>query len=444
MGYKHYVVTPIAHALGLSAPSVNRPHTHASWGAKNFRMVQSSPQKRLGYEEYRDLGAGVDIQRIIHYRDATLSDSTIVLTDTDAIKIETAAGKTWSYINTEYTTGTAQVNASPPGATNAQIDGAGTPDWVDATDITAPAIGDKFILDADWTADEEPDASWREILTVDSDTQITLTSTYDEDQVATAAYTIRKKYAVPTNERWSWCIVQDASNNNLLIFTNGGDYVQSWNGAGTATALDSTNAVKARYCIEYADRLILADMYLSGSRRAYTVKCSKNGDPTDWTDSTAAEYDLIETEDIIMGLGRIGNSMVVYKEDSLIFANRTGRSTDPLEFPTHRKGIGTPAPYSIVQAMGTNLFLGRDDFYVINGTMPEPIGEPVRAKFFELVNEEEIKRTFGFHNRTQNEVRWLVTDNDANRWEFVYNYRYKEWYVYERADKMSCGGKGGI
>ena len=443
MGYKHYVVTPIAHALELSAPAINQPHTHASWGAQNFRIQQASPQKRSGYQEYRDLGAGVDVQQIIYYRDATLSDSTIVLTDTDAIKIETAAGKTWSYINIEHTAGTAQVNGDVDSGNNAKIDGT-TTDWVDDTDFTAPEEGDKFILDADWTEDEEPDANWGEIATITDDDSIVLADTYGEDQVAAADYTILKKYAVPDNERWTWCIVQDSSNNNRLIFTNGGDYVQSWTGSDRATNLDTTNAVKARYCIEYADRLILADTYISDSRRAYTVKCSKNGDPTDWTDSTAAEYDLIETEDVIMGLGKVGNSLVVYKEDSLVFGNRTGKSTNPLAFPTQRKGIGTPAPYSIVQAMGTNLFLGRDDFYMINGDMPTPIGESVRHTFFDMVNTEEIKRVFGEHNRDQNEVRWLATDDDGDRWEFVFNYRYKEWYVNNREHVMSCFGKGGI
>jgi hypothetical protein len=60
------------------------------------------------------------------------------------------------------------------------------------------------------------------------------------------------------------------------------------------------------------------------------------------------------------------------------------------------------------------------------------------------VNAEEVKRVFGAHNRKQNEVRWLATDDDGNRWEFVFNYRYKEWYVNDRAHKMSCFGKGGI
>ena len=145
-----------------------------------------------------------------------------------------------------------------------------------------------------------------------------------------------------------------------------------------------------------------------------------------------------------MGLGRVGNSLVVYKEDSLIFGHRTGISTDPIAFPTQRIGIGTPAPYSIVQAMGSNLFLGRDDFYMLNGDMPTPIGGPIRTKFFDIIGTEEIKRVYGYHNREQNEVRWFATDNDSQRWCFVYNYRYQQWYVYEFADAFSCGGKGGL
>ena len=434
--YRKYMIRPLQHGQDLSIPSINQPFENATWGALNFKVEQRSIKKRRGYVLHRNLGPSVEVQNIIWMIYSGGTAATIVLTDTDAIKLETATGKTWSYINEEHTTGTAQTNADP----SAQIDGsvAGTvTDWVDATDDSAPAVGDWLILDADYTADEEPNTDWRQILTVDSDSQITLTGTYGQVQVVKAAYTIIKKYTVPDNERWTWCQVLDK-----LYFTNGAVNVQVWTGAGHATTLDSTDATKARYCIEYADRLVLADLFIAGSRQLYTVKWSANGDPTDWTSSDAGSNDLTDTDDFITGMGKVGENLIIYKQDSIVIANKTGDPDDPIHFPRQRKGIGTPAPYSIVHAHDTNFFVGRRDFYMINGDRPESIGGNVRSKFFDIVNPTEVKRVFGYHHELENEVRWITTDKDGNRWMFCFDYIYGEWTVNQYADLLSCAGKG--
>ena len=423
--HRKAVFRPLEHALEVDAPSLHQHLGYAAWPAQNFKILQRSLQKRYGYSEVRDLGE--EIQAIIFYTSTAGANSTVYLTPTNACEYESSG--TFSYITKKYSTGTVS------GITNDAVTGASSPDWV-STD--GPAKGDFFIMDDDLTAASEVDQHWQEIETVTNDTSIVL---YDHYRGATSSgdYTIRQVYTVPTNERWSWCTFDDK-----LVITNGNCYPQYWTGSDEFVNCNTTLATRARYCIEYADRLLLADMYVSGSRAPWTVMWSKNGNLTDWDDSTAGSADLGDTEDIITGLGKVGGDLIVYKTDSIVVGNRTGVSTAPIIFPRYQPGIGCPAPYSIVPAMGTNFFIGRDDFYLMMGTQPYPIGEKIRYKFFDIVNPTELKRAYGYANTLQNEIRWLVTDEDNNRRCFIYDYKRKEWGHYRYADNMSCGGRGTV
>jgi len=423
--HRKAVFRPLEHALEVDSPSLHQNLGYAAWPAQNFKILQRSLQKRYGYSEVRDLGE--EIQAIIFYTSTAGANSTVYLTPTNACEYESSG--TFSYITKKYSTGTVS------GITNDAVTGASSPDWV-STD--GPAKGDFFIMDDDLTAASEVDQHWQEIETVTNDTSIVL---YDHYRGATSSgdYTIRQVYTVPTNERWSWCTFDDK-----LVITNGNCYPQYWTGSDEFVNCNTTLATRARYCIEYADRLLLADMYVSGSRAPWTVMWSKNGNLTDWDDSTAGSADLGDTEDIITGLGKVGGDLIVYKTDSIVVGNRTGVSTAPIIFPRYQPGIGCPAPYSIVPAMGTNFFIGRDDFYLMMGTQPYPIGEKIRYKFFDIVNPTELKRAYGYANTLQNEIRWLVTDEDNNRRCFIYDYKRKEWGHYRYADNMSCGGRGTV
>jgi len=101
--YRKYMIRPLQHGVDLSIPGLHQPFENATWGAQNFTIEQRSMKKRRGYIEHRDLGRNVNVQQIIWMIYSGGTAATIVLTDTDAIKIETDTGKTWSYINEEHT-----------------------------------------------------------------------------------------------------------------------------------------------------------------------------------------------------------------------------------------------------------------------------------------------------------------------------------------------------
>jgi hypothetical protein len=411
----------------MGAPSLHQDLTHADWPAQNFRIGQRSVQKRYGYKEDRDLGDGVEIQDIVYYKKSDGSTFTIYLTPKFIAKRESSG--TWSFLNVEHTADTIS------SISVATVTGNGT-DWVDATDLTAPEAGDFFIVDADWTAASEPDPNWGEIESITNDTTLVLVDAYT-GATSSGAYTIRKTYSVPTNERWSWALLNDR-----VYFSNGADYIQVYTGSGMCTHLDTTDAINARYIINYANRLIQADY---GSTRAPTsVKWSKEGDPSDWTDSTAGSKTFMESHDFITGLGHVGGSLVIYFRDGIAFGQRTGVSTAPIKFSRFKPGVGAIAPYGIVAARGTNVFIGRDDVYVIDGESPYPVGEKIRDKLFSVATQAELEKAFGYNHVLLNEVRWFVTDIDNIRRCFIWNYKEDEWFHYKFADTMSSGGKGGV
>ena len=250
---------------------------------------------------------------------------------------------------------------------------------------------------------------------------------------------VRRVYTMPTNARWSWCVVND-----VLVFTNGNNDVQYWDGADYGTDLETarTVALKAYYCIEYADRLIIAD-YDTGARDPVKIAWSKNGDPTNWTDATSGSATLLGSGNYIMGLGKVGNDLIVYRLDSIMIGNRTGEARTPIIFPREIKGIGCAAPWSIVEANGTNYFVGRNDFFMYTPGRAVPIGGKIRDKFFAITEWTEVEKTWGQHYELRNEIEWVANTTEG-RLAFVYNYKYGEWSVNEYIGDIVAAGKGAI
>jgi len=421
--YERYFIRPLKDGLVQDIPSLYSNPTELEWPAKNFRIDQNSVKKRQGYLEDRNLGSGVNVQVITMFQESDGTRHTIYLTDKNACRRESTG--TWSYITEEYTTGTI---TSISGAT---VNGDSA-----AWDGTNVAVGDFFIMDTDHGSTSEPDTDWAEIKAVNVDPQtLTLVDTY-YGATGSGNYTVRKVYSVPANERWTYAIVADK-----FCFTNGNVNVQYYDGATTGE-LDATEAKQARFCLAYANRLIIADFYTSTTRYPFSLKWSKEGDPTDWTDNTAGSTDFIETTDYITNLGKVGPNIIAYRRNSYKVGHRTADYKNPILFPQTVTGIGLTASYSLVHARGSNIFLGRDDFYRIDSSEPIPVGKEIRHKFFSLVGETEIEKTYGYCNTLLNEVRWLTTDTDGNRICVVWNYKVDKWYYYDYNDAILSGGRG--
>ena len=420
-----YLIRPLDQGYVSSFNLLHSPANILIYPSANVKIETHGTHKRWGYLEDRDLGTGVDVLGIATFTKKDPSKSyTLYLTDSDLCKKETAP-KTFSYITETYVEGNI---TTIDGIT---VTGAGT-DWDGNV-----AKDDYFVLNDDHTSDAEPDTSWRKILSVNG-TTIVLTAAYEKNITGqTKSYKIRKVYTVPTDEYWSWAIVGD-----LFCFSNGNVNVQYWDGdTDYASDLDSTNAIKARYLTEYAERLILVDY--GSTRDPLGIAWSKNNDPATWDDTTSGSAQFLTTEDFLTGAGVIGQNLMLYKKKSYIIGNRSGISTAPIYFTRKRYGYGVYAPYSVVTYMGTQAFLGEDNFYMVVGSVLEPIGDDIRDFFFDNVTMTNAAKTYGFVNMTERELIWIANAGATKGvLAFVYNWQEKKWYIYSYADTIKCGGLG--
>ena len=426
-----FSIKPTAHLLKLGQAPLNAPYPGMQWPTQNVDISAERIVRR--WDHMVDLVMGEDevIQQVPIFRNYSGTNTVLILTETDLCKRETATGKTYSYLTPVYT-----------GNTIASISGktvVGSATW----EGHGIEPGDRFILNEDYTADEEPNLAWATIDTV-SGTTITLTENYTGTTgtfgVAKAS-TVRLVYSVPTGERWAWAVVA-----GKFCFSNGNVNVQVWTGTGKATDLDSTNAKQARCLVSYDDRLWMADHLVSGQRNPWMLSWSEIGDPTDWTDSTAGYKEFVDTEEPITGLGVAGGMFVVYKKTMYHIGRRTGIAPAPIAFQQDRRGRGLYAPNALLHAEGTNYFMGIDDFYRLNGDVAQSIGVDVRKKFFELSTDTELKKVFGLVNIRFNQVAWAITDTDGTQWLFVFNYKENDgqgtWTVYTFDKKIT--GFGGF
>lgn len=431
---KQLRVKPLAYLLDLSQAPLNVSPFAAQWPSLNVMVSSNRVERRWDHEVFRTFDDVDTIQAVPVFRSNLGTEYVLALTETDLVKLMGGTDETYQYLTSTYVTGEV---ASVSGAV---ITGDADANWTtDSPDLNA---GDKFIINADHSAAIEPDADWGIISSVDNDTQITLTDNY-AGSATSGAYKIRRVYSVPAGERWQYASVA-----GKFCFVNGNTNGQYWDGSSTyATTLETvpTYTKQVRYCVCFANRLVTADLYDADltARNPWLLRWSKEGDPTDWTDSTAGFNEFMDTEEPITGLGVSGSSIIVFKKTSYHIGNRTGQANSPLEFPRNKKGIGLYAPHSLVHVGGTLAWMGLNDFYFLNGETAESIGGPIRKKFFDLVADDELVSVFGINNLRYNEVLW-VANTSVGQYVFAYNWKEKSWGPYKFSANLTGLGSAGV
>lgn len=444
---KIFKISPLVHGIGGATDERHIPPGYAGATTKNVYIENGRAKKRWGYSQHRTLGE--QVYEIILFEIADGTRYTCYLTAENFCVKQTGANDTFSYRTPCLVYDTSVPSKTDDNAVEGIVDDTVYCDSARTLQTDGAAVGDYFILiddivDGTLYDEREVNSDWGKISNFTHQYQFDLTANYSGTTSAASdtwdgsekACLIRQVYSVPSNERWSWCIV-----NHKLVFTNGNEDVQYWDGSSHAAALDLANAKNARYCIEYADRLILADLTVSGARSPCTIRYSANGDITDWTDSTAGDIDLLDTQDRITGLGVVGSTLVVFKTDEIYFGNRTGTAASPIAFPSRRGGVGCIAPYSIAHVKGTVAFLGRDNFYILNGTQPVPIGNQIRELFFDSVPYANLENVWSGVNQITQEVLFFATETSGQA-VYVWNYGNNQWTKYDFNDTITAFGMG--
>lgn len=162
--------------------------------------------------------------------------------------------------------------------------------------------------------------------------------------------------------------------------------------------------------------------------------CSALRDHTDWTPAIATQSQagrLLDSPGPITGAAALGSDVVAYKATSMYLGRYVG---PPLVWAWVRVpgDVGCAAHDSIVTVDTRHYFVGPDDFYVFDGTVPRPIENPVRDFFFSDLDRLNQHKIIGTTDTARDLIYWfypskssggvldrvLAYNHKTNRWGF--------------------------
>lgn len=217
---------------------------------------------------------------------------------------------------------------------------------------------------------------------------------------------------------------------NVSLATNAADRIQY---SSSGAFADISTAPKARI-IETVAGFVMAlginDATVGGDRPD-AWWCSNIYDYATWTPATsnqAAYGYLLDTPGEIRAGKRLGSSMVVYKENSLYLGQYIG---PPViwSWQLVASDIGALSQESVIDVGGAHLFIGRDDFWLFDGSRPRSIGAPVREWFFANSNATYRYKTQGYYDRFNARAWWFFASNSSTTLDsaLVYNVKTDRW-----------------
>ena len=234
---------------------------------------------------------------------------------------------------------------------------------------------------------------------------ISTTATGDNDYNATAA------------ENWS-----STRLGGLLVATNGYDEPQMWplSSTGVPSTTVPLRALQNWQSTTYYCKSISAfRTFLVGLNWTkdsvehprlvkWSTEAASFNAPNTWDESDATldagEYQLIETTGPILDGLPLGDSFIIYKEDSTYIMNYVG-TPYIFSFKTLSPTVGILTKNAVKEYEGGHFFIGNSDCYINNGQQITPLlPNRLRREMFSTINGDEYSKAFVAADYTRNEM----------------------------------------
>jgi len=328
----------------------------------------------------------------------------------------------------------------PPGfaATTAALDivlaNSGTPAW-QTNDIAA---GD--FINFTSATQRSLSATWYEIESVDSESQLTLTSAVPTP-IAGTVYTIRRAFTGNLYDIWDSEVFvnpDDGTGDDLWFATNGVDYVVSWDGSATQVTIQSALDFTCKRLSVYKNMMIYANITQAGEVLPSSIINSDVGQPLDVSLGLASQFRIHDGVDHIHEIEDLGDNLIIYSERHVTVAQFVG---DPLVFVFRdaASGIGTLATRVVADFGDYHEFLGWDSQYLFDGVSVTEVGKQVWREVLRTRDATRQQMCFNHFNEEQGELMWgvaLSSDTGAGSdLESPVETAYVEHYLEEVGDR---------
>lgn len=165
--------------------------------------------------------------------------------------------------------------------------------------------------------------------------------------------------------------------------------------------------------------------------------CSALYDQSNWTPSVASQSAngrLVDSPGAITAGHPLGDVVVAYKNESMYIGRYVG---PPLVWSWQRVpgSIGVASQECVVPVGTMHYFIGTDDIYQFDGTVPRSIGAPVREWLFANLSHANRHLVFSGADLPRDLVYWYfpsTTAGDDPDIALVYNIRTQRWGKFTR------------
>jgi hypothetical protein len=390
-------------------PPYNLPPN--AWSAgNNVRLLDNGVKKVAGYQE-----VFATCPFAPYYIHPYLSSAgTYYWIAYGAADIAVWNGSTWTDVTQQAT-----------GTLNATINNSVT--TITLTDASAfpasgtIAMGTKAILDGSSNGYEEVTYSGKSTNDLTGCTRSANSTTAAEH---TAAYPVVPVGATATGDsdygantttrRWT-----TTNLNGLIVATNGYDKPQMWPLSGGVPSLGTPFrelqnwplGTKCKSIRSFRTFLVGLNWERTNEEPRlvkWSTEASYGSPPVTWLESDATldagEYELSDTPgDIIDGLP-LGDSFLIYKDDSIYIMNYVG-TPYIFSFKLLSPTIGLLAKEAVAEFEGGHFFMGNSDFYVCNGqTITPMLSNKLRRTVFDELNGDNYQKCFVAADYVRNEM----------------------------------------
>jgi len=226
----------------------------------------------------------------------------------------------------------------------------------------------------------------------------------------------------------------------LIAIANFIDRTRKWTGSGNNALLGGTPPYSKYLC--YLSPYLLAAYTNDGiSVKPWGISWCDTDNPENWSTGNSGERLLSDDASEIKNIAKLNEFVAGYKDESLWI----GRKVDTarvFEFDCVATGVGLAASRAFADADGMHYFMGKKDFYVWRGGVPQSIGGSVRDEVFDTIDRYKINRCFAVHVQELGEIWFFVVVSGGSWPTVVWKYAYKTgfWY-YDTCDSLTAAMK---
>ena len=219
--------------------------------------------------------------------------------------------------------------------------------------------------------------------------------------------------------------------NNTLLATNFNNEMVEWDGeASSVNTISNASSYRAKDLVPFNYRMLYGHMEENGEPVPQRVRWTEIGTYDNFTDGYAGFVDLVDTPGSIVAMEPLGESMVIYKDDSIVMCNWVG-GKNVFSFETRVSHVGLVAPRGVVNLGDRHLFLAQDNIYEFTGGRTvQPVGEQIQKEVPQLIASEYIERSIA--TRYGDEAWFIVPiEDEVPDTAYVLNWREGRWYKHD-------------